>query len=213
MKKNMYSRAVARFMTQFKVNWVIKILIVSDFLIWSAQQLFAPVFALFIAGQIEGGSLETAGIAVAIYFVVRSIVEAPVGIWNDRTKAESDDLYTAFFGTMMTAFVMFGYTAMTQVWELYLGQALLGVGAAIAFPGWYSIFTRHIDKNKEAFEWSLFDTLLGLGMAGSAALGGLLATRYGFNTLFLLAGIGTMLGALLLLSIRHKICQREVCDA
>lgn len=206
----MYSRAVARFVRQFHVNWVIKILIVSDFLIWSAQQLFAPVFAVYVTQQIAGGSLEVIGISASIYFIIRSIVEAPVGLWIDRTKSEKDDLYTALWGTLLSALVMFWYTFMTQVWELYLAQVVLGIGAAIAFPGWYSIFTRHIDKNKEALEWSLYDVLLGLGMAAAAALGGFLATVYGFDVLFNLAGVGTILGALLLLSLRNKICKREV---
>lgn len=206
----MYSRAVARFVRQFRINWVIKILIVSDFLIWSAQQLFAPVFAVYVTQQIAGGSLEVIGISASIYFIIRSIVEAPVGLWIDRTKSEKDDLYTAFWGTLLTALVMFWYTFMTQVWELYLAQVVLGIGAAIAFPGWYSIFTRHIDKNKEALEWSLYDVLLGLGMAAAAALGGFMATVYGFDVLFNLAGVGTILGALLLLTLRNKICKREV---
>lgn len=206
----MYSRAVARFVRQFRINWVIKILIVSDFLIWSAQQLFAPVFAVYVTQQIAGGSLEVIGISASIYFIIRSIVEAPVGLWIDRTKSEKDDLYTALWGTLLTALVMFWYTFMTQVWELYLAQVVLGIGAAIAFPGWYSIFTRHIDKNKEALEWSLYDVLLGLGMAAAAALGGFMATVYGFDVLFNLAGVGTILGALLLLSLRNKICKRAV---
>lgn len=197
-------------MQQLHINWVIKILILSDFLIWSAQQLYAPIFAVFVTDQIAGGSLEVVGISSSIYFIVRSIVEAPIGMWIDRTKAEKDDLYTALWGTCLTALVMFGYPFITEVWQLYLAQVVLGIGAAIAFPGWYSIFTQHIDKNKEALEWSLYDVLLGLGMAGAAALGGFLATVYGFDALFTLSGVSTIIGALLLLSIRKKICKREL---
>ncbi len=206
----MYMKSVVRFFRQLQVNWVIKILILSDFLIWSAQQLFAPIFAVFVTQQIAGGSLEAVGIASSIYFVVRSIVEAPVGMWIDRTKSEKDDLYTALWGTVLTALVMFSYPYITHIWQLYLAQVVLGVGAAIAFPGWYSIFTQHIDKNKEALEWSLYDVLLGIGMAGAAALGGFLATFYGFHVLFTLSGISTIIGAFLLLSIRDKICKREL---
>lgn len=202
-------RSVVRAMGQLQINWVIKILIISDFLIWVSHQLFAPIFAVFVTDQLFGGSLEVVGISTSIYFVTKSIVEAPVGMWIDRTKAETDDLMTALVGTIMTAFVFFSYNFLTDVWQLYLAQGILGIGAAVAFPGWYSIFTRHIDKHKEALEWSLYDVLLGIGMAGSAALGGFLATVYGFGLVFNLAGISTIAGALLLLSLKNKICRRE----
>jgi MFS family permease len=81
----------------------------------------------------------------------------------------------------------------------------MGLAAAIAFPGWYSIFTKHVDKGKEGFEWSLYDVVLGLGMAGMAALGGFLADAYGFNVLFVLISGFTLMGALLLLVIKNRI--------
>ncbi len=205
----MYMRSVVRVMGQLQMNWVIKILIISDFLIWVSNQLFAPLFAVFVTDQLFGGSLEVVGISTSIYFVTKSVVEAPIGMWIDRTKAEKDDLLTALVGTILTALVFFSYNFMREIWQLYVAQGILGIGAAIAFPGWYSIFTRHIDKHKEALEWSLYDVLLGIGMAGSAALGGFLATVYGFHLVFNLAGISTIAGALLLLTIKNKICLRE----
>lgn len=205
----MYSKHVVRFINQLQVNWVIKLLIMSDFLIWSAQQFFVPIFAIFVTQHVHGATVEVVGVTTAIYLIVRSIFEIPVGMWLDRTKAETDDLYAAVFGTILTSFVFFSYNFITDVWQLYAAQALWGIGSAIAFPGWYSIFTQHIDKNKEALEWSLYDVILGIGMAAAAALGGFLAQEYGFSALFMLASISTFLGALLLLSLKQKICRRE----
>ncbi len=205
----MYSKHVVRFFNQLQVNWVIKLLILSDFLIWSAQQFFVPVFAIFLTEQIHGATIEVIGITTAIYLIVRSIFEIPVGMWLDRTKAEVDDLYAAFLGTVLTALVFLSYNFITEVWQLYIAQMLWGVGSAVAFPGWYAIFTKHIDKNKEALEWSLYDVVLGIGMAATAAVGGFLATEYGFKAIFIIAAASTLLGAFLLLSLRDKICRRE----
>lgn len=133
-----------------------------------------------------------------------------MGIWIDKTKAEFDDLYSALFGTVLTAAVYFSYNFVTDVWQLYCLQVLLGIGSAIAFPGWYAIFTKHIDKNKEALEWSLYDVVLGVGMAAAAAIGGILVTQFGFEVIFNIAGVTTLMGALLLLSLKNKICKREL---
>lgn len=205
----MLTESFITFFKHFKINSVIRLLIFSDFLIWSANQFFVPIFAVFVVEQIPGASIETVGISSAIYFIVRSIFEIPVGLLIDRTRAEKDDLYFAFGGTLMSAFIFFSYSFITEIWQLYFVQVLLGIGYAVAFPGWWSMFTRHIDKKKEALEWSLYDVTLALGMAGASALGGVLAFRYGFHLVFFLAGLTTFIGAFFLLSLRKKICRHE----
>lgn len=204
----MYSRSVLRAIGNYQVNFVIKILILSDFLIWSSYQFVAAFFAIFVTDKIPGGNIEAVGIAVAIYMLTKSIFEVPVGMYIDRTKSERDDLMSAITGTILTAVAYFSYTVIDSVAELYFLQALQGLGAAIAFPGWYSIFTRHVDKGKEAFEWSLYDVLLGLGMAAAAAAGGFIAEEFGFNILFFLVGILTLAGAFLLFTIKKDVFYR-----
>lgn len=201
----MYSRSILRSMKNYQVNLVIKVLIVSDFLIWSSYQLLAPFFAIFITDKIDQGTIEVVGIASAIYLISKSIFEIPVGMYIDKSKSEVDDLFVSILGTALTATVYFSYIFIDSVSQLYILQGFLGLGAAIAFPGWYSIFTHHIDKGKEAFEWSLYDVLLGIGMAAAAAVGGFLADNYGFDLLFLIVGLFTVAGAILLFTVRHKI--------
>jgi MFS family permease len=144
-----------------------------------------------------------------IYFLAKSLVEIPVGSFIDKNKSEKDDLYTALGGTLLTALCYILYPSISEVWQLYVVQALSGAGAAIAYPGWYTIFTRHVDKNKEGFEWSLYDVLLGLGMAGTAALGAFLINAFGFNAVFYGTGVMTAIGAFLLFVIRKKIYIRN----
>ena len=203
----MYYKSILRSIRYYQVNLVIKILILSDFLVWSSYQLLAPIFALFITDKIHG-SIEVVGIASAIYLITKSVCEIPVGAYIDRSKSERDDLYTALAGTFLTALVYFLYIFINSVWQLYTLQILMGVSAALAFPGWYAIFTRHVDEGKTGLEWSLYDVLLGVGMAGAAALGGFLAGAFGFNVLFALVGLFTIFGSLLLLVIKSKIVVR-----
>ena len=204
----MYSRSILRSIRHYKVNLIIKVLIMSDFLIWSSYQLFAPFFAIFVTDKINGGSIEVVGISAAIYLVVKSVFEVPVGMYIDRSKSEIDDLLVSILGTSLTAVAYFSYMFIDSVAQLYILQCVLGLAAAIAYPGWYSIFTHHIDKRKEAFEWSLYDVILGIGMAASAAAGGFLAEQYGFDLLFLIIGLFTVLGAVLLFRIKGKIRRR-----
>jgi len=201
----MYYKNLIRSVKSYKINFVIKILIFSDFLIWSSYQFLAPIFAIFITDRINQSSIETVGLASAIYLISKSIFEIPVGAYIDKSKSEKDDLYTAISGTILASLVFFAFTFIGSVWELYVLQIFMGLANALAFPGWYSIFTKHIDKEKAAFEWSLYDVLLGIGMAAAAAIGGVLAEQFGFNLVFIIIGAATFLGALSLLSIKNKI--------
>lgn len=201
----MYYKGIFQSLKNIKVNIVIKILIMSDFLIWSSYNLLAPVFALFITDNIQGATIEVVGISSGLYFICKSIFEVPVGVFIDKTKGEKDDLYTAVFGTIMFALVYVMYIFIDQVWQLYVLQIFLGISAALAFPGWYSIFTRHVDKDREGFEWSMYDVMLGVGIAAASALGAFIADFFGFEYLFLMVGAITILGALFLLLLKNRI--------
>jgi len=201
----MYHRGIMRGLRNYQVNVVIKVLIASDFIVWSSANLVAPIFAIFVTDKLPGGSIEAVGIASMIYFIAKCIVEIPVSTYIDKSKSERDDLYSALLGTILNATIFFLYPIIDSVWQLYLLQIVSGAAAAIAYPGWYSIFTRHIDKTKEAFEWSLYDVLLGLGMAATAALGALLVKQFGFDIVFVAIGVMTILGAFLLFIIRNRI--------
>src|SRR5680860_846205 len=101
----MISRQISGFIKNYEINRVIKVLIVSDFLIWSSNQLFAPIFALFVTENLYNGNIEVVGFSAGIYLFIKSIFEIPVGIFIDKNKGELDDLYSAFVGTLLSGIV------------------------------------------------------------------------------------------------------------
>lgn len=201
----MYHREIWRMIKSYKISPIIKLLILSDFLIWSSYNLLAPVFAIFVTDKIKGANLEVVGIAASLYAVFKVLVEIPVGIYIDRTKSEKDDLYAAVIGTLAMAAVYFAYVFVNSVWELYVLQAVLGVSAAFAYPGWLSIFSRHVDQERRAFEWSLYDVTIGVGIAFASAIGAFVADFFGFDVLFVIVGIFSLCGTFALLSVKNKI--------
>ena len=201
----MLYKNTVRGILNFKISFVIKILILSDFLILSAINLVSPIFAIFITDKINGATIATAGIAVMIYLIVKSVFEVPIAILIDKTKSEKDDFYTAVFGILLMAVCYFFFTRIDSIWQLYVLQGFLGLSVAISFPGWSSILTRHIDKQKEALEWSLYDVVTGVGMALTAGLGALMVEKYGFDIIFYLISVFAVLGTILLFSIRKRI--------
>jgi len=176
---------------KFSINKIVLILIKADFFFFSALGLVAPIFAVFLTDKLQDGSLEVAGFAAAIYL--------------DKKRGERDDLIFLIVGYLIVALAHFAYTQATLSWHIYIIEAIYAFGMAMAMPGWSAIFTRHIDKGKEGFEWSIEHVAYAIGMAVTSAVGGVFAARFGFNTVFIIAGIIAMIGALLPLIVYNDV--------
>lgn len=205
----MLSKIFGASLKNYNINPIVKVKIMSDFVFWSASNLVTPILAVFIADRLEGGSLEVVGISATLYLLTKSLVEIPTGMLVDKTKSEKDDLVTLVIGTLIQSSVYFLMPLVSEVNHIYLAQIFLGLGAAIAAPGWYKMFTRHMDKEEEGFEWSLYDVVVAIGMALTAAIGGIIASRYGFDNLFIIVGALMLISAFIPLFIKNKLKFKE----
>jgi len=190
---------------KLKFNKVAKYLILSDLVFYTGWGLITPIFAIFILNNIQGGTIIIAGIASSIYWMLKSVLRVPIGIFLDNHKGEKDDYFFLVFGLLIAALVPFGYIFSKLPWHIYSLQTIYAIGMAMSLSGWAAIFTRHIDKGKEATEWGLDATSYGIGMGIAAAVGGLAVTKFGFNPVFIAVGIMGLIGVVLLLGIRNKI--------
>ena len=189
----------------FVPNRVIKYLILSDLAFWTGWGLISPIFAIFIVERIEGGSVLVVGIASAIYWILKSILRIPIGIFLDRCRGERDDYLFTILGLFIASLIPFGYIFSKFPWQIYLLQAIYAIGMAMSLSGWSAIFTRHIDKGKEATEWGLDATLVGFGVGISGVVGGWTVMKFGFTPVFIFVGILGMIGVILLLGLREGI--------
>ncbi|HUW71652.1 MAG TPA: MFS transporter [Candidatus Humimicrobiaceae bacterium] len=183
------------------INKVIKIMIASDVALLTGFGFITPIFAIFITQRITAGNTieaaEIAGFTMGIYWGVKSIFQIPFGQYLDKVEGERDDLWFVVIGNLLAALAVLGYIFSYLPWHIYLCQGIYSLGMAINIPGWCAIFTRHIDKGKEAFEWSTRSTIIGIGAAASGTLGGVVAAKFGFNILFMGVAFFALASALL----------------
>lgn len=184
------------------MNPVIRFLIVSDTVIMGAAGLLGPIFALFIEDYIVGGNEAVAGIAAGIYLLTKNVMQIPIAYVIDKIKGERDDFWLMFVFSLLIALMPLAYLFISTPLELFIVQFFLGLFTAFTFPTYMAIFTRHIDKKKEGAEWGVYFTLVDLTSAAMAALGGYIASSFGFHSLILLVVIFSVLGSLLLLPVK-----------
>ncbi|MEX2090511.1 MAG: MFS transporter [Candidatus Paceibacterota bacterium] len=179
-----------------RINHVIRTLVISDFFINSGFSIFGPVFAIFVTKQIAGGSLEVLGFAAAIFQIFKSGLQIPIARYLDKNHGEYDDFYSMIFGTALVVMVPFAYIFASTANHIYIIQAIYGIGAAFTIPPWYAIFSRHLDKMQENVEWSMDSIAIGVGAATSAAVGGILAQKFGFQLVFIIGGMLAIFGGI-----------------
>ncbi|MCX6723883.1 MAG: MFS transporter [Candidatus Staskawiczbacteria bacterium] len=195
------------------INKVIKTLIISDLFINLGWGLLSPVFAIFILENITRGNplqaAEIAGLAALFYWIPKSFFEIPIAIYLDKHHGEKDDFWSMIIGMFIISLIPIGYTFATVPWHIYLLQVIYAAGMAMTLPSWLAIFTRHIDKGKEAFEWGMETSSIGTGAGIAGGLSGLLVSIAGFHTLFICVSALTIVSAILLFSIRKHVFARD----
>lgn len=192
-----------------KINKVIKVLIGSDFLLQSGWGLIGPIFAIFLIGQIRGGNLAVIGYATAVYWVTKSIIQPFIAHFLDKNHGEKDDFVFLVVGMYVANLIPLGYIFSFLPWHIYVLEFIRALAMACVVPTWYAIFTRHIDKGREAFSWSMESTGIGFAAGISGAVGAWLANLFGFKIVFVLVTLFGLLSSSALLFIRNLIFVKD----
>lgn len=198
-----------RWFVGVRINRVIEFLTFSDILMLSGWGLITPILAVFVTEQIEGGDVALAGFAMAIYFLVKSILQVPIARFIDSRPNERYDFWAMIFGSLLISLTAFLFVFASLPWHVIAIQVVAGVARAFSYPAWNAIFTRHIDKREEGLEWSLYYTTTDLGAALTAGLGGLLAASFGYDLVFWIVGITSLAGTAFLAGVAHDLKKRK----
>jgi MFS family permease len=194
------------------INRVIKTLIASDFFLNLGWGLLSPVFALFILEKITTGNpakaAEVAGFAALFYWISKSLIEIPIGRFLDKHDGEKDDFWFMTLGLFFVGIVPLGFLFSYAPWQIYLFQVMHAIGMAMALPSWLAIFTRHIDRGKEAFEWSMETTSIGAGAGIAGGIGGIIASVLGFKMLFVFVSMLTFFATFLLFFAENYVSKK-----
>lgn len=187
------------------ISKVIKFLVLSDLALLFGWGFISPILAIFITGHIQGGDVRVAGIAIGVYWLLKSLLQVPVSRYIDKNHGEKDDFYFLVVGTLLASLAPLGFIFASLPWHIYLVQALHAIGAGLALPAWCGIFTRHINKGKEAQSWALDSSALGIGAGVSGIVGGIIAKTFGFSPLFIGASVLGLIATFLCFLIKNNL--------
>jgi len=188
-----------------KASPIVKRFVFADFILFAGWGFATPIFAVFVLQEIEAATLITVGVVSAIFFIVKSVIQIPVANFLDATRGEKDDFYTAMVGTILTAGAAFGFTLVESVPQLYFVQFLHALGFGIYIPAWLGMFSRHHDQNHDSLDWAFSSTAVGIATGVSGVIGSVLASQFGFDTVFIIVALFSLLTTVTLLFIPKLI--------
>lgn len=183
-----------------KVGRLVKFFVISDFFLLAGWGFIDPVFSVFIVQKIAGASLITVGIAAAIYWILKSVLQIPIAKYLDRTAGERDDMIALIGGLLLAGISAMAFAWVSTTLELYLVQAVHAVAFAFYSASWPAIFSRHLDKDRFSFDWSLDSVTVGVAAGITGLIGGIVAETWGYPAVFLSAGILSFIAAFVLIA-------------
>ena len=190
-----------RFDLNFSVGQIVKLLVLSDLALMAGWGLVEPIFSIFIIQSIPGATVATVGFSVPFYWLTKSFIELPVANYLDRTKGERDDFYALTGSLLLAGIAAISFIFIRTPLQLYLVQMLHGIAFGIYTPAWAGVFSRHLDRERESFDWSLDATAVGISAGISGFIGGLVANWFGFTSLFMLAGVFSVIAAFFVMAV------------
>jgi len=184
------------------MNRTVKLLMFSDIFVLTGFGLIDPIFGIYLNDNIVDGTIFSVGLASAIFLVTKSLIQLPFSRHIDKHD-DLNDIKWLIIGICFVTAVPFLYIFASNIYWIYLAQFIFGIGSGLAYPSWLGLWSTHLDKNKESFEWSLYSTLIGFGTALAAAIGGALAEFVGFRSTFIIVGILSLIGCFILVYLRY----------
>ena len=185
---------IGRNPSHFHINPIVRAFIISETFIWSAWNFFIPISAIFVVRNISGGSLEIAASAFSAHLIARVIFELSSA--KLLTREERQKIITSIIGLSFLSLSYVGLAFSDSIFQLFIFYIVAGIGFGVASPAKNSLFSIHLDKDRESSEWSFYDAIVFIAIALATALGGFVAAGYGFKILFISSSIVNIIGTL-----------------
>ena len=175
----------------------LRIFTFSNSLMALAFGLFGPFYLIFIS-QI-GGSIENFGFAVGLVVLSGALTSFIAGRYSDRF-GRKPFLIT---GGYASAVIVFLYTVIGSLWQLYLLQILSGLVAALFETSESSFLGDITEKERRGSEIGKYDAMVGIAEAVAIFIGGLLVGRFGFEIVFYTVSLIFLFSTTLMFRLRE----------
>lgn len=170
----------------------------SNSLMALAVGLFGPFYYIFINEM--GGSIENFGIAAGLLVLSGALFSLFSGRFSDKIGRKP----FLIVGGFASAIVVFLYTVIGSLWQLYLLQIFSGIIIAGFETAEGSYLGDITSKDKRGAEIGKYDAMIGIFEATAIFAGGFLAGRFGFEIVFYIVSFICLISTFVMLRLKEK---------
>lgn len=187
-------------MKRFLFNRALRILLITNGLVLLAGAMLGPIYALFVENL--GGNLLDASLTGGFFALAAGITTLLAGKFADKNKRA--ELIVAFgYGVMGLGFLL--YIFVNSIWFLFGIQILIGFAEAFYSPAFDALYSKHITEKKAGREWGTWESMNYFSIAVGSVIGGLVATIFGFNAIFIVMSALCFISAIYIFHLYKRI--------
>lgn len=182
------------------MNTFVRSFVTAEFFFWSAWNSIIPIMSIFIIKAIPQTDITTASLLYGVHSLVRVIVELLAGKYEAKSTQNQKIIYVVI-GIIICVMAYLLLALVQDMFYIVIAYILIGVGIGISSPSKFALFSRNLDKKKETFEWSFYDSATLIGSATAVIIAGYVVHFLGFQTLFALAACLNLAAAFLYVAL------------
>jgi MFS family permease len=176
-----------------KLNKIILYLTFSDVFTWGPYMIITTLSGIYLANKLGENVIEFIGLGVSIYFITRAVLQLPIGIITDKIKRDRDEIILLISGTFLMGVPFLLYPMIKAPAEYFFLQFIFGVGTALNLVNWRKLFAKNLDKDKEGFEYAMYEMIMSFSTAGLTAIAGTVANIGDAYFDFVMIGSGVLM--------------------
>lgn len=164
-----------------------------------AMGMFGPIYAIFV--EEIGGDILAAGTAWSIFMIISGIGLFLMGNLQDKIKRDKPFIMA---GYALMSIVFLGYFFVSDIYQLFMAQAILGISSVIIIPANDAFYTKYLVKGKFASQWAVWEGAWYITSGVAALIGAFLAKAFGFKALFLIMFFASLIGLAVATQLKDK---------
>lgn len=170
-----------------------------------AEGVILPIYAIFV--QHIGGGILDAGWAMGIFLITEGLFTALVhrGRYHPRTRIA---LMIAGWAIWLGGVCFYLFIA--NIWTLFIAQAVIAIGNAVADPVFDEELADHTDRGLKEYEWGIWEGSRSVVDGIAAILGALVAAVFGFRALVYLMVFTATASFFLILWYAHHLRRMRI---
>lgn len=159
----------------------IRVLLLTNGIVLFAGGMLLPIYAVFV--EEIGGSILDAGIGASLFAMFAGVTVIVSGRLHDHMK-QNELIMVWGYLIMGVGFLL--YLFVDSVLTMFLAQILIGFGEAVYAPSFDALYSEHLLEKKAGDSWAMWESMNYFVAALSAFVGSLIASYFGFRSLFVL---------------------------